>query len=76
MSKSKSLPRLAATVAALILTIAVAGCGRKGDPILATEGPAQPQASSPVGIPVGFSKPSQEAPKPAPKGKFLLDPLL
>jgi predicted small lipoprotein YifL len=74
MPKSNSFQRVAATVAAGLLLVGLAGCGRKGDPSLASTTPAQPQAVSPIGIPVGVATPEVEPPKPT--GKFILDPLL
>lgn len=74
MPKSNSLLRVAVTVAAGLLLVGLSGCGRKGDPTLVSATPAQPQAVSPVGIPVGVITPDPEPPRR--KGKFVLDPLL
>lgn len=75
MTKSQSLLRLAAVVAAGLLVSGLGGCGRKGDPMAAGTRPAATATTSPVGIPVGPVV-KQPEPKPAPKGGFVLDPLL
>lgn len=76
MPKSNFLARVAVSVTALLLVTGLTACGRKAEPTVATEAPAKPPEVSPVGIPVGVNTAPPEAPKPAAKGRFLLDPLL
>lgn len=72
-STSSSHLRLAAIALVAAATLAVAGCGRKGDPEVPTVAKA---SDRPVGIPIGATSPAPAAvPTPA-KKPFLLDPLL
>lgn len=72
---STFLLRSLSLVAVVAASVALTGCGRKGDP----EIPVAPKATEarPVGIPIGtLPVEPRKASETAPKKSFILDPLL